>query len=852
MTAYKRKQMKENHEVMINVPSSPKNDTTVIPNDFSVCVISDKKIFSSLNSNNEDETVHDQPTLEIMTQSHNLYMEKNFPKNNMESKEIACIWVKFPDHGMGGIQAKDENVQQISVLELSKRIKKGEFNNRPVVECLCLRKENNQLVKLADHFVHPYFDIDIYTEKVSDDFDMDQHIEQSKHCLTKYFQCQDDEIMLSRADGVSIDQKGVKHDKYSCHFCLSNLKIKYHELGRWVKENIGELQKLHFDCGIYGENQSFRVVGSSKAKENRPLLIQNGVFEQHLITYLNGHEREFIPTLLSILTIKVPIKLKKKDTHLNELNKDDLKFAKNLVGCLSSTRSDLFQTWNEVGLCLHNLDLRLEEDFISFSQLSSKFNLEDVKKYWNNYQQTTGGLKLGSLVSWAKSDNELKYQQINKQHNKNSIWHLMLVSLSQTTSDCACVIHKMFENVFRFVDGKIWYYFNGTRWILTKKALVLKSKIVTDVLQKYHKMKEYYQMKASRCLPEEDVKKQKYLQITKGLNDVTLKLRDSTFKNKIIDELEKFFCDLKFEEKLDSNPHLIGFENGVYDLRQLEYRDGKPDDYLTFSTGYDYQSFNEDDDQIIQIYDYLKKTFPLPREDGDPCDLLDAVLLTYSSFLFGGNKHQHFYIQSNKGSNGKSQMVKFLDLVLGDYSKSVSSAFFLKQAKQSTQASPELACLKGVRLIHSEEPEQGQLFDIARIKELTGCSKITARGLFRDQMEFVPQFHCLFSCNKKPKIPNTTKNDIATWRRIKNLPFVSTFVDHNQPENSEEFIYHKDLDLDEKFNQWKIAMMYILIEHYKEYLKNGLPPGPKEWIWKTINIKTKRNLFLHSSKILLR
>ena len=44
-----------------------------------------------------------------------------------------------------------------------------------------------------------------------------------------------------------------------------------------------------------------------------------------------------------------------------------------------------------------------------------------------------------------------------------------------------------------------------------------------------------------------------------------------------------------FTKKLDSDNNLIGFNNGVYDLFNFEFRSGKPEDYITMTVSYDYQ-----------------------------------------------------------------------------------------------------------------------------------------------------------------------------------------------------------------------------------------------------------------------
>ena len=43
-----------------------------------------------------------------------------------------------------------------------------------------------------------------------------------------------------------------------------------------------------------------------------------------------------------------------------------------------------------------------------------------------------------------------------------------------------------------------------------------------------------------------------------------------------------------FIEKMDQNPYLLGFKNGVVDFKEKCFRVGYPEDYITKSTKMDY------------------------------------------------------------------------------------------------------------------------------------------------------------------------------------------------------------------------------------------------------------------------
>lgn len=55
------------------------------------------------------------------------------------------------------------------------------------------------------------------------------------------------------------------------------------------------------------------------------------------------------------------------------------------------------------------------------------------------------------------------------------------------------------------------------------------------------------------------------------------------------DKMDKFGDD-EFESKLDNNVNLVGFDNGILDIEQQVFREGKPEDYVSLTTGWDYPS----------------------------------------------------------------------------------------------------------------------------------------------------------------------------------------------------------------------------------------------------------------------
>ena len=96
---------------------------------------------------------------------------------------------------------------------------------------------------------------------------------------------------------------------------------------------------------------------------------------------------------------------------------EDIEIVRKLINILSPTRSESYESWIRIGWCLRNIDNRLLDEWIDFSQQSDKYQIGECEKHWNKMKK--GGLTIGSLHMWAKNDNVEEYGKIINEKQKN-------------------------------------------------------------------------------------------------------------------------------------------------------------------------------------------------------------------------------------------------------------------------------------------------------------------------------------------------------------------------------------------------------------------------------------------------
>ena len=129
-------------------------------------------------------------------------------------------------------------------------------------------------------------------------------------------------------------------------------------------------------------------------------------------------------------------------------------------------------------------------------------------------------------------------------------------------------------------------------------------------------------------------------------------------------------------------------------------------------------------------------------------------------------------------------------------------------ASNGDRHSTELAMLRGSRIVTASETEEGRQWAEARIKQLTGGDRITARFMRQDNFTFLPTFKLLIVGNHKPGLKNV---DEAAKRRFNLVPFT------NKPAV-------KDLQLEEKLKAEWPAILRWMIDGCLAWQRDGLAP----------------------------
>ena len=538
--------------------------------------------------------------------------------------------------------------------------------------------------------------------------------------------------------------------------------------------------------------------------------------------------------------IEETTKKKILDLTKNTFNKtpseqENIIYSKELVKLLNKNRSILYEDWISVGWCLYNISPSLYPEFINFSKLAGKkFDMAGCEKVWEDCVRRSdrSGYTIPSLIKWAKEDNPTQFKLlIRKKLNKTLEGRDLRTDFD--VAHIVCEYYK-YDYVCSGIEKKVWWEFNNNKWNRIDSAYSLSIKLSTELALEFAQLQsDIIKLSILEQGQSSDMLQKK----SKTITDLIFNLKKSAFKDKIIKEAAGLFLQKDFESKLDQNVYLVGFSNGVYDLKTRIFRKGEPDDLIKKNVGYDYKEFKRDSPIIKEIENFLESIQP----EKDMRDYLGAYI---SSFLEGSNKDQKFMIWTGCGQNGKGSLIDLIDNTFGGtddgYFATLPPTVLTQKRGSSSAATPELATKFGKRIIVLQEPEGDDKINVGFMKNITGQDKIEARPLYGDPFQYTPLFKLLLACNHLPNIPS---DDGGTWRRIRVIDFMIKFTSNPQAPNERK----SDSKLREKMKKWNQAFMWLLINvYYPMYVDNdGLDKlEPKRVKYATDKYESNSNIVM--------
>lgn len=354
----------------------------------------------------------------------------------------------------------------------------------------------------------------------------------------------------------------------------------------------------------------------------------------------------------------------------------------------------------------------------------------------------------------------------------------------------ARALQKEYGNELAFNPATDYLRYNGIYWDESVEAAVGATEefldlqladakrllpVSTEALQKLGSNPDLIKAggkRAEESLSSEQLKLYRTWQDASRYLAFIMKRRDYRYIKSTLETL-KPMVSVPFED-LDKQAFLLNTPEGTYDLRQgmAGRRDHKAEDLLTKVT------LVEPGDKGADLWqDMLQKTF-----QGDQ-ELIAYVQEIMGLSIIGKVYVEALVIAIGSGRNGKSTFFNTISRVLGTYSGHLSADTLTVGCKRNVK--PEMAELKGKRLIIAAELEEGTRLNTSIVKQLSSTDPVFAEKKYKAPAAFIPSHSVILYTNHLPRVGET---DEGTWRRLIVIPFEAEFSGSGDKKNYTEIL----------------------------------------------------------------
>ncbi|MGE4341501.1 MAG: phage/plasmid primase, P4 family [Bacilli bacterium] len=227
---------------------------------------------------------------------------------------------------------------------------------------------------------------------------------------------------------------------------------------------------------------------------------------------------------------------------------------------------------------------------------------------------------------------------------------------------------------------------------------------------------------------------------------------------------------------LDANPFLLCTPNATYDLKNgiSGAREHRPDDFMTKITAFSPSLKGKDewDKCLYKIFGDDEQIEYVQRICG-----LAAIGKVYIEALI---------IAYGDGGNGKSTFWNAISRTMGSYCGNLSADTLTVNNRRNIK--PEMAELRGKRLIMAAESQEGARLNDSIVKQLCSTDVIFAEKKYKDPFSFIPSHTLVLYTNHLPKV---SASDDGIWRRLIVIPFKNKMTGPEDIKNFTEVLLEK-------------------------------------------------------------
>ena len=228
------------------------------------------------------------------------------------------------------------------------------------------------------------------------------------------------------------------------------------------------------------------------------------------------------------------------------------------------------------------------------------------------------------------------------------------------------------------------------------------------------------------------------------------------------------------QNDLDKDENYLNCPDGTYDMAHgmLGRHDHDSDDLITKITA---ASPGDEGSSLWQ--ETLETIF-----QGDQ-ELIDYVQRIVGLAAIGEVYQEAMIIAYGDGSNGKSTFWNTIAAVMGSYAGLISADALTVGCKRNVK--PELAEVKGMRLLIASELEEGQRLSTSIVKQLCSTDLIEGEKKYKDPFKFRPTHTLVLYTNHLPRVGAT---DTGIWRRLIVIPFNARITGNSDIKNYSKYL----------------------------------------------------------------